>query len=316
MIPYAQGIFGLYLDNEFDFRKDKMISWSQYSKYTKCPKSWELRYVRKKRFPSDSIHTIYGTAMHEVIQTFLYYCYHKTVKQANNLDLNKMLMDTLKSEYKKAYEKHKIHFSSPEQLSEYYCYGVEILNHIKKKRTGYFSTRNCQLIGIEIPIISNPDKNRDNVKLMQYLDLVFYDKRYKEYLIVDIKTSTKGWNKWKRKDFLAKNQLVCYKKYFCEEFNIDPKKVEIMYFIMRNKIDTDSMYPIPRISEFKPSSGKITMSRVEKSLLEFIDDCFDKNGNYKDKNYPAMTGRNQFNCTFCEYKDKHDLCPPENRITE
>jgi hypothetical protein len=153
--------------------------------------------------------------MHECIQTFLYHCYEKTVKEANALNLNKMLLDTLKREYKKSYDTHGVHFSTPTELTEYYGYGVEILNFIKKKRTTYFSTKNVQLIGIEIPLTSTPDLGRPNVKLQQYLDLVFYDKITKKYLIIDIKTSKAGWNKWKRKDDLAKNQIVLYKKYFC-----------------------------------------------------------------------------------------------------
>lgn len=317
IIPYAKGIFGICLNDEVDFRKEKIISWSQYSKYKKCPKSWELRYVHKHKYFSDSIHTIYGTAMHEVIQTFLYYCYNKSVKQANALDLNQMLKDALKKEYLKSYNKHKVQFSSPEELTQYYTYGIQILAFLKKKRTRYFSTKGTELIGIEIPLRVSPDPTRENVKLQQYLDLVFYDKVLKKYYIIDIKTSKRGWNKWKRKDDLAKNQVVSYKKYFCDKFNIDEKKVEVEYFILRNEIDEDSMYPPKPVSQFRPAAGKVKMKQVERELLEFIENCFDENGKYrKDTYHPALTGRNKFNCTFCEFNDRHDLCPPEKRINE
>ena len=42
------------------------ISYSQYAMYSKCPKQWELAYVKKLRTFQQSIHTIFGTAMHEV----------------------------------------------------------------------------------------------------------------------------------------------------------------------------------------------------------------------------------------------------------
>jgi len=314
---YTEGIFGLCVNKEVDYGSgEKMVSWSQYTKYRKCPKSWELKYIHKHKLPSDSIHLIYGTAMHEVIQTYLHTAYHETVKEANAMDLNTMLMNELSSEYKKAYEKSGIHFSSPEQLSEYYSYGIEIIEYLRKKRTRYFTTKNTKLIGIEMPIFTQPHEDFDKVKMQSFLDLVFYDKKWGEYLIVDIKTSTKGWNKWKRKDKLSTDQIVLYKHYFCNMFNINPKKVKVEYFILRNKVDPDAMYPIPRISEFEPSNGSISMKRIHKDFLDFIEECFVGDGEYNiDREYPALKGRNDFNCTFCEYKDRHDLCPPENRIS-
>lgn len=313
-IRYASGIFGLVTDDAINFDTDKIVSFSQYSKYKKCPKSWELHYVRKQKIPSQSIAFVYGTAMHEVIQSFLHVCYTKSIKKAAELDLNGMLMDVLKREYKTAVEKNGEHFSSREQLIEYYSDGVEILKYLKSKRAKYFSTKGVKLVGIELPLTVQPDPSRPNIKLQQHLDLVFYDSSVKRYLILDIKTAKNGWNQYKKKDKNTTNQLILYKKWFCGKFDIDTDKVDVKYFILRQKIDPDSLWPIKRISEFSPASGKIAISQLTKDFQKFLDDCFDANGEYIDKSHPAFAGKNKWNCTYCDYNERLDLCPLSNRI--
>ena len=47
------------------------ISYSQYSLWANCPMAWKLKYVDGHRFDDSSINTVFGTAMHEVIQEWL-----------------------------------------------------------------------------------------------------------------------------------------------------------------------------------------------------------------------------------------------------
>ena len=313
-IKYATSIFGLQSEGEINMDTDKIVSFSQYSKYKKCPKSWELHYVRKHKVSKETISFVYGQAMHTTIQTFLHTCYVKSVKEANQTNWEAFLLEQMKNEYKERVEKNGSHFSSKEQLAEYYSDGVEILKFIKSKRTRYFSTKGMKLVAIELPIVAIPDPKRPNIKMQQHLDLVFYDSDSKEYTIVDIKTAKNGWNQYKKKDKATTNQLVLYKKEFCEKYKIDPSKVNIEYFILRQKIDPDSLWPIKRVSQFSPASGKIAVSQVSKDFQNFLDECFDSDGQYIDKSHPALCGKNMFNCRFCEYNDREDLCPVANRI--
>lgn len=315
-VKYASGIFALQANNTVNWDTDRVISWSQYSKYNKCPKSWELEYVRRQKITDASISLVYGTAMHATIQKYLLTCFTETIKAANELDLNGILKQELKDEYQKRKEEFGEHFSTPEQLAEYYSDGVEILKHIKAKRNVYFSSKNVKLVGVELPLLVSPDPKRPNVKLTQHLDLVFYDTILKRYTIFDIKTSKNGWNDKKKKDKLTTDQLVLYKKYFCDTFAIDPEQVKVVYFILRQKIDPDSLWPIKRVSQFSPSAGKVSMNKLVREFQKFIDDCFTPDGKHIDKNYPATAGPNNYNCRFCVYNDRHDLCDPEKRIPQ
>lgn len=291
-----------------------IISFSQYSKYFKCPKSWELTYIKKHKIPSESIDLVFGQSMHSVIQEWLRTIYTESVKKANLMDLNRMLLDNMKSEYILRKEKMGNHFCTPEELTSYYHDGIEILNYLKKKRSAYFTTKKVSLVAIEYPINMNIHKDYA-VNLIGYLDLIFKEEYDNSYHIIDIKTSTRGWNDYKKKDQLLTDQLLLYKKYLVDELGMEVDKVNITYFILKRKIDVNSLYPQKRIQEFRPSSGKVSMNRISKQLNQFVTECFNPDGTYNiDRIYPPMAGYNMKNCMFCPFNDREDLCPKEKRI--
>ena len=77
----------------------KRISYSQYSQWDVCPWKWKLNYVDKLSTFTDNIHTLFGTSMHEVLQTYLTVMYEDTVKMADALPLQEMLLKRMKKNY-------------------------------------------------------------------------------------------------------------------------------------------------------------------------------------------------------------------------
>ena len=69
------------------------ISYSQLSMYNGCPLRWKLNYVDKLSIFESNIYLIFGTAMHEVIQTYLEVMYNDSAKNADVLDLDEMFRD-------------------------------------------------------------------------------------------------------------------------------------------------------------------------------------------------------------------------------
>ena len=295
---------------------DKKISYSQYAMYDTCPKHWELAYVKGLRTFSQSIHTIFGTAFHETVQNYLTVMFEQSVTAANEIDINKYLADQMHSLYKEAVEKMASHFSTKQELNEFYSDGIAILDWFKKKRGVYFSPKNQELLGIEVPIYHPVNKTNDKVMMLGYLDIVVRDKRDGKITIIDIKTSTMGWNKYQKADKTKISQLVLYKKYFAEQYGFDVEKIDIKYMIVKRKLIEGSMFAQKRITEFSPASGTPTRNKLAGSIQEFVDSSFNNNGEYIDKIYPAAAGKNNKNCKYCEFKDQFDLCPKESRIKE
>ena len=285
---------------------DRRISYSQYGMYETCPKHWELAYAKGLRTFSQSIHTIFGTAMHETLQHYLTVMYEKSGAAADREDILGMFKDKLREHYLDEYKKNKEqHFSTPGELSEFYEDGENILNYIKKHRGKYFSKRGWHLVGIETPILVAPNPRFKNILYMGYLDVVFYHEGTNTFKIIDIKTSTKGWNDYTKKDEEKQFQLILYKKFFAEQFNVPEKDISIEFFIVRRKVYTGGDYPQKPVQEFRPPSGKIKMGRASKSLNEFIEECFEGN-TYSDKE--MLPNPSKWNCTFCPYKEKKELC--------
>ena len=295
---------------------DRKISYSQYAMYSQCPKHWELAYVKNLRTFSQSIHTIFGTAFHETLQNYLTVMFNDSVKKANEIDLNQYLRDQMYTLYKEAVEKMGEHFSTNIEMNEFYSDGVAILDWFKKKRGAYFSAKNEELLGIEIPIYHPVNEHNDNVMMLGYLDVVVRDKRDGKITIIDIKTSTMGWNKYQKADKVKTSQLVLYKKYFAEQYGFDVEKINIKYMIVKRKLIEGAMFPQKRITEFMPASGKPTRNKLARSIQSFVELNFNADGSYRDKEFAAVAGKNNKNCKYCEFKDQPDLCPTKNRIKE
>ena len=215
---------------------ERKISYSQFSMYSQCPKHWELAYAKNLRTFSQSIHTIFGTAMHETLQHYLTVMYDDSVKAADAIDINEYLKDQMYTLYKEAVEKMGEHFSNKFELAEFYEDGVAILHWFKRKRGAYFSRKNEELLGIETPIYHPVNETNDKVMMLGYLDVVIRNKVTDTITIIDIKTSTRGWNKWQKADKTKTSQLVLYKKYFAEQYGFDVEKIDIKYMIVKRKL--------------------------------------------------------------------------------
>jgi ATP-dependent helicase/DNAse subunit B len=64
----------------------KKVSYSQYSMFLKCKYQWYLSYVKGLRKYENSIHTIFGTAMHEVLQEYVRLLYTDGAPVADSYD--------------------------------------------------------------------------------------------------------------------------------------------------------------------------------------------------------------------------------------
>ena len=105
------------------------ISYSQISMYTDCPLRWKLNYVDKLRISESNIHLIFGTAMHEVLQTYLEIMYHDSIKNANKLNLEQRLHDKMYERFKIDKEFYGKNPCTLEEMKEGKLLGLVALTH-------------------------------------------------------------------------------------------------------------------------------------------------------------------------------------------
>ena len=265
--------------------KNLHISYSSLSTYNKCPKLWELQYLRNQIPFTQSIYTCFGTAMHETIQEWLTVMYHDKVKTANEINLDKLLYANMSKAYKQGRAMMQgEHFSNSDQMTEFWLDGKHILEFLKKKRAGYFSTKSMMLAGVETLLYQ---EIKPGVMFKGLVDLVFYHPNSDRWTIMDIKTSTSGWRDNQKKNPNLTAQVILYREFFAKQFGIDKDKIDVKFFIVKRRVPVDAEFAIMqrRVQEFSPASGPRKTKQVLESMKKFIDDAVDENGKYIDKNY-------------------------------
>jgi len=273
------------------------ISYSQYNQWVTCPYKWKLNYIDKLSVWTDSIHTLFGTSMHEVLQTYLTVMYNDTIKVADALPMEKMLLHRMTTNYTQIMEKNGGEvFCEQSDMEEFYNHGLLILDWFKKKRNMYFSKKGYELVGIEVPVDYDlPNK----IKFIGYIDVIIYDSVRDRYKIIDIKTSTMGWNKYMKADKTKTDQLLLYKHFYGAQHDISVDKIDVEYFIVKRKLYEKVDFPQRRVQTFSPASGKPSINKLMNNLNQFIDESF-VDGEYNlEHNYIKQPSKK--NCRFCDF---------------
>src|SRR5210317_413944 len=277
--------------------KNKHISYSSISTYNKCAKLWELQYMRNAVPFTQNIYTCFGTAMHETVQTWLEVMYHDKVKAANDMNLHQLLYDNMVKAYKqgKAQMNHE-HFSTQDELTQFWLDGKHILDFLVKKRGGYFITKNMQLAGIETLLYQ---ELRPGVMFKGLVDLVFYHPNIDRWTVMDIKTSTSGWRDNQKKNPNLTAQVILYREFFAKQFGIDKDKIDVEFFIVKRRVPKDAEFASmqKRVQQFTPSSGPRKTKAVLESLDKFIAEVVDKDGQFVDKEYKCSSAFGK--CEHC-----------------
>lgn len=286
-----------------DFIHNKnIISFSQLSMWHKCPFHWKLNYIDKLSVFTDSIHTLFGTAMHETIQYWIETMYIKTAKIASNLDLKTYFKNRFKQLYAET-KNTELFEQTKSNIPEFFYDGTTILNYLQSHRGNFFDVRDWEIVGCEVPILCQASDKHKNVNIAGYLDVVLHDMINDRYRIIDLKTSTHGWSEYDKKDVMKKGQIILYKYYFSKQYGIPLDSIDVEYMILKRKTPNNIItpYPVPPVSQFKPSSGKPTINKLLEIVDNMVDSCFTTTGRRNpDANYNAICS--DTNCRFCEHK--------------
>ena len=305
-------------------KKPKTVSFSQYAMWLKCPMQWKLSYIDKLAPYEASIHTVFGTGIHEALQEYLKLLYTQGTTQADAIDtfgiFKKSFEEGLK-ELKIANEEQlklteeeidELGLTTPATIAEFEADGKIILDHVLAyaQRSKHFPSKRYDIVGIELPL-EIPMRN-GKILYKGFLDIVLKDKETNKILILDFKTSTNGWNKYQKADRTKIDQLLLYKRFYNQLFKVPMSEIEIEFFVMKRKLLENAEYPQQRIQRISPPDGKMSIKEVELSFLDFINDGFTAEGEYNKTNkFIKNPGKARKNCKYCIFKT---LKSPEGKL--
>lgn len=284
----------------------KKISYSQYSMWANCPHAWKLKYVDGHKLDDSSIHTVFGTAMHETIQEWLDVLYNKSEIMAKTTYLHDGFKDKLLNLFKEntvvMENGEKTFLSDKKTLMEFYEHGCGILTYIQNNYKKLFPTENTKLFGIEYELNMEV---RPNVHYVGFIDIVTYNEQTDTYVLYDLKTSRSGWNEYQKKDPIKIGQLLLYKRFFAKQMGIDEKKITVEFVILKRTIFENAQFTIPRVSKFEPSNGTPSVNKSWDRFQAFVDTAFDSEGQY-NPNQIATPSKDA--CKYCKFNGKPELC--------
>ena len=305
-------------------KKPKTVSFSQYAMWLKCPMQWKLSYIDKLAPYEASIHTVFGTGIHEALQEYLKLLYTQGTTQADAIDtfgiFKKSFEEGLK-ELKIANEEQlklteeeidELGLTTPATIAEFEADGKIILDHVLAyaQRSKHFPSKRYDIVGIELPL-EIPMRN-GKILYKGFFDIVLKDKSTGKILILDFKTSTNGWNKYQKADRTKIDQLLLYKRFYNQLFKVPMSEIEIEFFVMKRKLLENAEYPQQRIQRISPPDGKMSIKEVELSFLDFINDGFTAEGEYNKTNkFIKNPGKARKNCKYCIFKT---LKSPEGKL--
>ena len=227
---------------KMDWEKYKMVSYTQFSAWSECPHNWKLMYIDKQKQPPN-IHLAFGSAMHETLQEYLDLMYNKSIKAADEFPIYEDFQERFMKMYGEYKEQIGNNFATKKDLIEFVNDGLNIIEFFLQRRQMHFSKRGTKLLGVEMPILTPPHEKFPDVMLFGKLDLVFYDEDLQKVSIWDIKTSTRGWTKYEKENKIKTAQMVLYKRYFAEQYNVPVESIDCKYFIVKRKIPKNPKYP-------------------------------------------------------------------------
>jgi len=266
---------------------------------------WKLRYIDNITIDDVSLNTIFGNAIHRVIQEWLGdILFAKSATYAKSIDLSSRFQSIL-------VEEAKPHMKLPdgtilcsrEELEEYYHQGMEIINYVQQNSKTLFPTENVKLVGIEYELAY---PLRENLAFTGFIDIVTVNIETNEYVIYDLKTSRSGWRPQDKSDPMKKNQILLYKKFFSEMHDVPLEKIKVEYHILKRIVVQNGLYKNPRVTRFIPPNSKMSVQKAWGDFDRFLELCYDSNGNYITDNIKPLPSKN--NCKYCPFKDRKDLC--------
>jgi len=283
--------------NGTPYRKESFhVSYSEFAIWRGCGLKYERDVINEDCKPfNGNIYTLFGTLIHEYVQDML---------------AEKRPLDGFARPFKEDFEKISlknmdlIDNYSPKLINEFSKDGILILDGIRTriknswKKWTFISAEHKLLLEVPSNFTANAIDDRkliENIVNVRYnkgprfkgfIDLVMKDEEG-NIVLIDLKTSTRSWDRYKKSDQIIKAQLKLYKYFYHIETGTPLNKIKTEYIVLIRKGKT-------KIQKVEHSFGKVALNNEMNKLKDFF------NSVYINKVHLPSYNRNV--CKWCEWK--------------
>lgn len=251
------------------------ISFSELKSWNQCAYYHKLTYIDRLKGFEGNLYTAFGSALHSVCEKIVL----KDIQDKKSLfqlsfsneinNLPKTIQENIDTK----------------MVSDMRRQGNMLVDLIIPKLKESFET--FEVVSVEEEIYE-PIKNHD-YKFKGFIDLVIKTEDGK-YHIIDWKSCSWGWDMKRKSDPMNTYQLTYYKHYFAKKHNIDPKKIETYFALLKRTAKKDN------VEVFRVTSGDRKTENALNLLYKVLY-------NIKSKNY----FKNRLSCKKCEFY-KTEFC--------
>lgn len=278
-------------------KKKKVVSYSQYAVWFKCPHHFYLDRIRGLKITETNLTLSYGNAIHEVIQKYVKTLYTEGLVKAAMLDLKSIFIDFYVNEI------HELGIKYEEaELQEFMEDGIGFIKEFMTAavRLHHFPPDKYEFLGVEDELIMPLERNTE---YFGYIDLVLKEKATGRIKIFDFKTARMGWTETHTSDLAKTSQVILYKALYSKKHHVPISKIDVEFFILRRKVYGNSRFRQSRVQIFVPDSSQAEVNRVVTHFNQFLTECFNPDGSYNETaKYPKIPGKNKTNCKYCLHK--------------
>lgn len=259
------------------------ISFSAWKDWLFCPYKFKITRIDKVRSFEGNQYSTFGTAVHDTSEKLVILEQQNKdndgIKNDNEFDAVEFFRKRFKEELEKLPQDTKDKISN-EAISEMKQQGEDIIDKILPALKEYFGE--YELFSAEYEL-RQPVENHTSFDFYGFIDLIVKTPD-DVYHIIDWKTCSWGWEMEKRTSKEYTYQLTYYKHFLSKQLNIDPKKIETHFGLLKRTAKKN------RVELFRVTSGPKKVSNA----LNILDRCVT---NVEKKNFV----KNKLSCSKCEF---------------
>jgi len=288
----------LFIDNTMLPTGKFHISYSELVDHMECSFRHKLKHIDKLGSDGSTIHTIFGTVLHDAMET---YTLTGTIKTADEcrLEFQRQLGEIMFTD--KSVTK--------EQAQEFIDAFADLLVQTPKFLDEQFP--GWKLVSAE-DYLFEPIAGQVNKKFKGFIDLVIKTPKIKkgkpnrlsslkgeimpdewEYHIIDYKTTNWGWKAEQKRSTEKQMQLVLYKHFWCQKVGISPDEVKCNFMLLKRT-------PMKDGSRIELIDVPVDASTTKKAL-EILNSAI-------NQIQKVRVVKNKMACMWCQFKMTKE-CP-------
>ena len=249
------------------------ISFSEISEWKKCTWKHKLKYIERVDLSTRSEYLDFGVAIHAACENFI---------KTKNMDVS-----FATSVIDEAWKEHN--FTDKQKWLDM---AENILNDVPQFFDDTFG--DWEFVSAEEQLYEDLPK-KEEFKFKGYIDGIIKSKDSKgklKYWIVDYKTCSWGWPKYKKQSFDVAMQLILYKNFWATKHNVPLKDIKCGFILCKRAGKNGKRCELVPVSVGEVSSGK----------------AFKVINNMITSMHRGIAIKNRESCQWCEYKDT-EYCP-------